>query len=61
MQELLEFWDRSTLQPRRPLTPSELSDEGQKDHPASGKKGKGKGEWLNMVDIRPVDNIFTLV
>ncbi|XP_035827636.1 hydrocephalus-inducing protein [Aplysia californica] len=42
IQDLLEFWDRSTLQPRRPSTPSERSDEDQKDHPASGKKGKGK-------------------
>ncbi|GFS07093.1 hydrocephalus-inducing protein-like [Elysia marginata] len=50
IQELLEFWDRSTLQPRRPSTPSERSDEDQKDHPASGKKGKGKGFETALVD-----------
>merc|ERR1711974_109096 len=42
IQDLLEFWDRGTLQPKRPSTPSERSDEDQKDHPASGKKGKKK-------------------
>ncbi|XP_070194710.1 hydrocephalus-inducing protein homolog isoform X4 [Littorina saxatilis] len=43
ISELLESWDRTTLQIRRPPTPSEKSEEEQgKDHPPSGKKGKGK-------------------
>ncbi|XP_041375521.1 hydrocephalus-inducing protein homolog [Gigantopelta aegis] len=39
---LLEFWDRTSLQVRRPVTPSEKSDEDGAQHPPSGKKGKGK-------------------
>jgi hypothetical protein len=43
--DLLELWDRTMLQIRRPPTPSEKSEEEQgKDHPPSGKKGKGKGK-----------------
>ena len=41
---LLEFWDRTSLQVKRPITPSEKSDEDGAQHPPSGKKGKGKGE-----------------
>lgn len=45
INDLLELWDRSMLQIRRPPTPSEKSEEEQnKDHPPSGKKGKGKGQ-----------------
>ncbi|KAK7505680.1 hypothetical protein BaRGS_00002951 [Batillaria attramentaria] len=43
ISDLLEMWDRTTLQIRRPPTPSEKSEEEPgKDHPPSGKKGKGK-------------------
>ena len=44
ISDLLEVWDRTTLQIRRPRTPSERSEEEHgKDQPASGRKGKGKG------------------
>ncbi|ESO91099.1 hypothetical protein LOTGIDRAFT_122343, partial [Lottia gigantea] len=42
LNDLLENWDRTTLQIRRPPTPSEKSDEDGGQHPPSGKKGKGK-------------------
>ncbi|KAK3085440.1 hypothetical protein FSP39_003318 [Pinctada imbricata] len=43
--ELIEFWDRTTLSPKRPPTPSEKSEEDAAHHPPSGKKGKGgKGD-----------------
>lgn len=45
ISDLLDMWDRTTLQIRRPPTPSERSEEEQgKEHPPSGKKGKGKGD-----------------
>ena len=48
ISDLLEIWDRTTLQIRRPPTPSEKSEEEPgKEHPPSGKKGKGKGLYLN--------------
>ncbi|CAL1528045.1 unnamed protein product [Lymnaea stagnalis] len=42
IQDLLEFWDRTTLQPRRPNSPSDKSEEDHKEFSASGKKGKQK-------------------
>ncbi|KAK6174452.1 hypothetical protein SNE40_017727 [Patella caerulea] len=42
LAELLDNWDRTTLQTKRPPTPSEKSDEDGAQHPPSGKKGKGK-------------------
>ncbi|XP_046359897.2 hydrocephalus-inducing protein homolog isoform X3 [Haliotis rufescens] len=42
LTHLLEFWDRTTLQIKRPPTPSEKSEEDGAQHPPSGKKGKGK-------------------
>ncbi|KAL3860158.1 hypothetical protein ACJMK2_010318 [Sinanodonta woodiana] len=42
IQELVDFWDRTTLAIKRPRTPSEKSEEDHLQHPPSGKKGKGK-------------------
>ncbi|KAH9493176.1 hypothetical protein Btru_021958, partial [Bulinus truncatus] len=42
IQDLLEFWDRTTLQPKRPNTPSDKSEDEHKELSASGKKAKPK-------------------
>ncbi|XP_071173399.1 hydrocephalus-inducing protein homolog isoform X10 [Mytilus edulis] len=44
INEMLEFWDRTTLSLRRPPTPSEKSEEDQQHHPQSGKSKGKKGE-----------------
>ncbi|XP_055892829.1 hydrocephalus-inducing protein homolog isoform X5 [Biomphalaria glabrata] len=42
IQDLLEFWDRTTLQPKRPVSPSDRSEDDHKEFSASGKKIKSK-------------------
>jgi hypothetical protein len=37
INEMIEYWDRTTLSLRRPPTPSEKSEEDQQHHPQSGK------------------------
>ncbi|KAL5021172.1 hypothetical protein ScPMuIL_000327 [Solemya velum] len=41
LTDMVEFWDRSSISIKRPITPSEKSEDDQ-PHPPSGKKGKGK-------------------
>ncbi|XP_053402100.1 hydrocephalus-inducing protein homolog isoform X11 [Mercenaria mercenaria] len=59
--ELVEYWDRLTLGLKRPRTPSERSDEdGQHQHPPSGKKGKGKADISSDVLREKVNRRYSL-
>ncbi|XP_059164883.1 hydrocephalus-inducing protein homolog isoform X3 [Physella acuta] len=50
IQDLLEFWDRTSLLPRRPNTPSDKSDEDHKETSLSARKGKSKASLFTKDD-----------
>ena len=47
INEMIEYWDRTTLSLRRPPTPSEKSEEDQQHHPQSGKSKSKKGKSIH--------------
>ena len=44
INDLIDFWDRTTNTTRRPPSPSDKSELADDLHPPSGRKTKGKGK-----------------